>query len=242
MKVLVADHEPMWQEFICCRLQARGLHPLPVVNGERAWSVLEERDAPRFAIIDRRIPALSAIEICRRLRIRGDAFYTYVLLLAPNPHRVEQLVALESGADDCLAKPFSQEEFYARLAIAERVLNIDKRLTAINSRWRTMIDNLPFGVATVDEHGILKRLNITFAKQMGYAEVREILGQSLHQVLQRKIDLKGLLEEVRWGEAFNDVEVQCRGFRGKAQSVRLWGRPLPHNDEAAYEIVVQESL
>lgn len=241
MDVLVADHEPVWQEFVCTRLQAAGLQPMRVVNGERAWSILEERDAPRLAIIDRRIPSLNAIEICRRLRARSDSFYTYVLLLVPNIYRVEELIALEAGADDCLAKPFSQEEFVARLAIAQRILNLDRRLTALNGRWRTLLDSLPFGVATVDRRGVLKRINSTFATQMGYPEIRSLIGQSLTQVLQRKVDLNGLLEEVRWAEPFNDVEVQCRGDRGKIRSMRLWGRPLPPNDEAVYEIVVQES-
>jgi len=242
MKVLVADHEPVWLEFVCTHLSAAGLQPMRVVNGERAWSVLEERDAPRLAIIDRRLPAVNAIEICRRLRARGDSFYTYVLMLVPNAFRVEELVALEAGADDCLAKPFSQEDFVARLAIARRILDLDHRLTVLNGRWRNLLDSLPFGVATVDARGILKRLNATFATQMGYTEVRSLIGQSLTQVFQRHADLRGLLEEVRWAEPFNDVEVQCRGVIGKAHSMRLWGRPLPPNDEAVYEIVVQESL
>jgi DNA-binding response OmpR family regulator len=241
MRVLIADHEPMWQEFVGARLRSRGLEPIPVVNGERAWSVLQEKDAPRLVIIDRRIPLLNGIEICRRLRARGDAFYTYVLLLIPNSHRVEELVALESGADDCLAKPFNEDELFARAAIAQRLLNVDKRLTAINGRWRTLLDNMPFGVASVDKKGVLKRMNRTFAKQMGYADLRELLGQSLRQVFQKQSDIKGLLDEAHWAEAFNDVKVQCHGVNGKSQLLRIWGRPLPPNDEAVYEIIVQES-
>jgi len=241
MKVLVADHEPMWQEFVCSRLQASGLDPMLVVNGDRAWSVLEEREAPRLIIIDRRLPGLNAMEICRRLRARGDPFYTYLLLMLPTVQRVDELVALEAGADDCLAKPFGQEEFVARLAIAQRIIDVDRRLTALNMRWRTMVDSLPMGVATVDARGLLKRINITFASQMGFSDVRTLLGQSLTQVLQRKVDLKGLLEEVRWAEPFNDIEIKCRGTIGKSRVMRLWGRPLPPNDEAVYEIVVQES-
>lgn len=99
---------------------------------------------------------------------------------------------------------------------------------------------MPFGVASVDENGILKRMNTTFAKQMGYADLRELLGQSLRQIFQKQSDVNGLLDEVRWAEPFNDVEVQCHGVNGKSQLLRMWGRPLPHNDEAAYEIIVQE--
>lgn len=239
MKVLVADHEPMWQEFVSSHLESRGLEPVRVVNGERAWSVLEEKDAPRFAILDRRLPSLNAIEICRRLRSRHDSFYTYLLLLMPNSYRVDELIALEAGTDDCLAKPFSHEEFAASLATAQRILAIDTRLTALNKHWRMVLDSLPFGVATIDEKGVLKRMNATFATQMGYSEVRSLIGQSLAQVLSRKVDLKGLLDQIRWSEPFDAVEVQCRGTVGKVHCVRLWGRPIPPNDEAVYEIVVQ---
>ena len=52
MKVLVAEHEPMCQSFLCNALSAHGLNPILVVNGERVWSVLQEKDAPRLAILD----------------------------------------------------------------------------------------------------------------------------------------------------------------------------------------------
>ena len=240
MRVLVAEHEPMWLEFLCPRLQLREMQPVRVVTGEKAWSVLEEKDAPRLAIIDRRIPSLDAMEICRRLRRRGDPFYTYVVLLLPNAHRTEELLALEAGADDCLPKPFGEEELMARLEIAERVLDVDKRLTKITSQWRQMLDALPFGVAAVDGNGILRRMNRTFARQMGYSSIHALLGQSLTYLFQSKLDLHGFLQEVRMIEPFDNVEVRCRGGKGLAPAVRVWGRPLPENDEAVYEIIVQE--
>lgn len=231
----------MWREYACTRLQSQGLEPVPVVNGERAWSVLQEKDAPRLLVIDQRIPELNALEICRRLRIRADAFYTYVLVLMAVSHRGEELLCLQAGADDCLAKPYNQDDFVARLAIAERVLAIDNRLSAINRRWRTLVDHMPFGVAAVDANGRLKRMNTTFARQMGYGDVKELLGQSLRWVIQRQTDVRGLLDEVRWGEQFDAVEVVCHGVKGKPRLLRLWGRPLLNSDEAAYEIVVQEN-
>jgi len=241
VRVLLADHEPMWREYAFSRLQSVGLDPVVVVNGERAWAVLQEKDAPRLVVMDQRIPQLNALEICRRLRVRADAFYTYVLLLMAVPHRGEELLCLQSGADDCLAKPYNQDEFGARLAIAERVLAIDNRLSAINRRWRVLVDNMPFGVAAVDARGRLKRMNTTFAQQMGYSDVKQLLGQSLQQVVQKQSDARSLLDEVRWGEKFDGVEVSCHGVKGKPRLLRLWGRPLPDSDEAAYEIVVQET-
>jgi PAS domain S-box-containing protein len=239
MRVLLAEHEPMWREFLCARLQVRGLQPVVAATGEIAWSMLQGKDAPRLLIINRSIPALNGNEICRRLRLRGDPFYTYVVLLIPGRYPLEELVALESGADDCLAKPFSYDELYARLATAQRVLDIDDRLSRLNTRWRTLLDTLPMGVAAVDNRGILKRMNTTFAKQVGYHSPQELIGVPLNQLLTKRVDATGLLDEIRWSEPFNDVEVLCRSG-GKSRPVRLWGRPLPQNDEAVYEIIVQE--
>ena len=242
MKVLVAEHEPMCQSFLCNALSARGLHPILAVNGERAWSILKEKDAPRLAILDFRLPGVNGIEICRQLRARHDPYYTYLLLLIPNSYRLDHLLALESGADDCLAKPFNQDELSARLAIAGRILNIDDRLTEISGRWRTMLDSLPFGVANVDEHGILKRMNITFAQKMGFTHPQQLLGQSLDQVLRKRTDVHGMLDQISWAEPFDNVEVECRAPKAKSRIVRLWGRPLPPNGEAVYELIAQETL
>jgi CheY-like chemotaxis protein len=240
MKVLVAEHEPMCQSFLCNALSARGLQRMLVVNGERAWSILQEKDAPRLAIVDFRLPGVNGIEICRRLRARRDPFYTYLLLLIPNSYRLDHLLALESGTDDCLVQPFNQDELSARLAIAGRILNIDDRLTEISGRWRTMLDTLPFGVSTVDEHGLLKRMNITFAQQMGFAHPQQLLGQSLDQVLRKRTDVHGMLDQMSWAEPFDNVEVECRAHKAKSRIVRLWGRPLPPNSEAVYELIVQD--
>ena len=242
MKVLVAEHEPMCQSFLCNALSAHGLNPILVVNGERAWSILQEKDAPRLAILDFRLPGVNGIEICRQLRARHDPYYTYLLLLIPNSYRLDHLLALESGADDCLAKPFNQDELSARLAIAGRILNIDDRLTEISGRWRTMLDTLPFGVATVDERGFLKRMNITFAQQMGFAHPLQLLGQSLDQVLRKRTDVHGMLDQISWAEPFDNVEVECRAPKAKSRIVRLWGRPLPPNSEAVYELIVQDAF
>jgi CheY-like chemotaxis protein len=215
MRVLVAEHEPMCQSFLCNALSARGFEPVLAVNGERAWLILQPRDAPRLAIIDFRLPVLNGIDICKQLRARHDTFYTYLLLLMPNSYRLDHLLALESGADDCLAKPFNQDELCARLAIAGRILNIDDRLTEINGRWRTMLDTVPFGVATVDQRGILKRVNTTFTQQMGFAHPQQLLGQSLDQVLRKQIDVRGVLDQIGWAEPFDNVEVEWRAPKGK---------------------------
>lgn len=240
MKILLAEHEPMWREFLLDRLRASGLQPVVSENGEHAWTVLQQTEAPRLALISRSLPQINAMELCRRVRARRDAYYTFLFVLMPNRYPVEELIAMEAGADECLAKPINDDQLNARLAVARRVLNIDSRLTDISGHWRTLLDTLPFGVVSLDRRGNLKRINKTFASQVGYANPKDLLGTSLNQFLRDRGDRNGLLDEIRWAESFNDVEVLCRGLQGRWHRVRLWGRPLPENDEAVYEIVVQE--
>jgi CheY-like chemotaxis protein len=156
----------MCQSFLCNALSARGLHPILTVNGERAWSTLQEKDAPRLAILDFRLPGVNGIEICRRLRARHDPYYTYLLLLIPNSYLLDHLLA-RIRCRRLLAKPFNQDELTARLAIAGRILNIDDRLTEISGRWRTMLDTrCPSAWPLSTNTGLLKRTNTTFAYQM----------------------------------------------------------------------------
>jgi hypothetical protein len=85
-------------------------------------------------------------------------------------------------------------------------------------------------------------MNTTFARQMGYASPKELIGTSLCQLLRDRTDSNGLLEEIQWEEPFDDVAVQFRYLHGTTRTVRLWGRPLPKNDEAVYEITIQEKF
>jgi PAS domain S-box-containing protein len=230
----------MWLEFVYSRLKMRGLDPISVAKGEVTWSHLQQPDAPRLLLVNRQIPGLNGLEICRRLRARHDLFYTYVVMLMPNRYPCDELAAIESGADECLAKPFDYEQLYARIASAQRVLEVDQRLSALNGRWRLLIDTLPFGVASVDAKGKLRRMNRTFARQTGNDSPRELVGLPLERILGPCLDTNSLLEEVRMREAFDDVAVTFRSTGGRTRAVRLWGRPLPQNDEAVYEIVIQE--
>ena len=240
MRVLVAEHEPMCQSFLCNALSARGLHPILAVNGERAWSILQEKDAPRLAILDFRLPGVNGIEICRQPTHR-DPFYTYLLLLIPNSYRLDHLLALESGADDLLAKPFNPDELSARLAIAGRILNIDDRLTA-NQRalahharhaalWRGHCRRTrPF---EANEHH--------FRSPDGLRASSAVIRKVADQVLRKRTDIHGMLDRISWAEPFDNVEVECRAPKAKSRIVRLWGRPLPGNSEAVYELIIQDA-
>ena len=70
-------------------------------------------DHPRAVILEVSLPDLSGIELCRRLRRRGQM---PILVLSDIDDERTKIEALESGADDYVTKPFSPGELLARLA------------------------------------------------------------------------------------------------------------------------------
>src|SRR5262252_1051689 len=64
-------------------------------------------------ILDLRLPRLDGLEVCRRLRARGDR--TPILILTACDATADVVTGLDRGADDYLKKPFDFAELLARV-------------------------------------------------------------------------------------------------------------------------------
>ncbi|MFS8050748.1 response regulator transcription factor [Rhizobium sp. BR 314] len=74
-------------------------------------------------VLDRRLPDGDGLSLVKSLRARGDT--VPVLVLTAKGDLLDRIAGLDSGADDYLGKPFSFEEFLARLrAILRRPANL----------------------------------------------------------------------------------------------------------------------
>jgi len=107
----------------------------------------------------------------------------------------------------------------------------------INQQWRTMVDNLPFGLACLGRDGEVRRVNKVFVEQLGL-DLRSIIGKSLRPaVLPRIEDYRKLLEHVRSGQDFDGLEMQMMHRDGKPRRVIVWGRTVDSTGELAYQII-----
>jgi len=68
---------------------------------------------PDVAVVDVMMPFIDGLEVCRRLRARGDR--TPVLLLTARHEVGDRVAGLDAGADDYLVKPFAVDELLARV-------------------------------------------------------------------------------------------------------------------------------
>jgi diguanylate cyclase (GGDEF)-like protein len=94
-------------------------------------------------ILDWVMPGLNGVEICRRLRERGDDPHYYIILVTVQD-QVEQLAeGLSSGADDYLTKPVVPEELEARLMVGKRMLELQADLIAARDALRVQATHDP---------------------------------------------------------------------------------------------------
>lgn len=79
-----------------------------------ADSVLEalEHGLPDMFILDIMMPGMDGLELCKKIRRRGDV---PVIFVSARSEEVDRVLGLELGGDDYLTKPFSPRELVARV-------------------------------------------------------------------------------------------------------------------------------
>ena len=117
MHVLLVEDDPSVRGAVDRALRAAG-HDVEVATaGDKALGAATS--TPFDAIVlDRGLPGLDGIEVCRRLRAAGSA--VPILMLTARAAVSDRVEGLDAGADDYLVKPFALDELLARLRAFER--------------------------------------------------------------------------------------------------------------------------
>ena len=111
-KILLVEDDPRIARFVQKGLAAEG-HAIDVApNGLTAMAMARETDYP-LVILDRMLPDLDGLEVCRQLR--SEAHPARVLMLTARDAVADKVGGLNAGADDYVTKPFAFEEFVARV-------------------------------------------------------------------------------------------------------------------------------
>lgn len=121
-KVLIAEDNAVVRKGLCNFLDIWGYQAIEADNGNDAWQILENDNEIWLAIIDWNLPGLSGMQICQRLRIRTDGPYVYTIIFSGRTTEEEQVLALDGGADDYIAKPTKPSLLCARLGVGRRIM------------------------------------------------------------------------------------------------------------------------
>jgi len=115
--ILVVDDETPVRRVLSATLSGMGFTVVAASRGEEAVELVQvaQFDA---VLLDVDMPGMGGVETCKTIR-RSNAFLPILMLTAMDGEN-DQVVGLESGADDYITKPFGMRELIARLRSAVR--------------------------------------------------------------------------------------------------------------------------
>jgi DNA-binding response OmpR family regulator len=225
-RILLAEDDARIGSFLDRGLQAEGYTVEHVRDGREA---LTAALSGRFGlvILDRRLPGMEGLEICRQLRGRGDP--TRVLMLTAKGEIQDRVEGLKGGADDYVTKPFAFDELLARIEALLRRTDVEPARPALLE-----VGDLRFDLAAKAAYRGERRLTLTAKEFLLLAHLMENAGT----VVSRSRLLSGV-----WGRNFDPgtklVDVYIRYLRRKVddgeerqliQTVRGFGYTIVRQD------------
>jgi two-component system response regulator MprA len=112
LEILVVDDDPALRTALDRALKLEGYRVSFAHDGRQALQMMTG-GAQDAVILDLGLPLMDGLEVCRRVRERGDR--TPVLMLTARDAVTDRVEGLDAGADDYLVKPFALDELLARL-------------------------------------------------------------------------------------------------------------------------------
>jgi two-component system alkaline phosphatase synthesis response regulator PhoP len=113
-RLLIVEDDVRLARGLARNLALEGFEVHSVHTGEAALATLDE-DGGRFdfVVLDIMLPGIDGLEVCSRLRARGQD--VPILFLTALGSDADRVLGLRSGADDYLTKPFVFEELVLRV-------------------------------------------------------------------------------------------------------------------------------
>ena len=121
-KTMVVEDEEALGILLKYNLEAEGYQVEVIARGDEAEVRLREH-VPDLLVLDWMVPAVSGIELCRRLRRPPDTRRLPIIMPTPRGEETDGVRGPAHGAADYLVKPFSTPEFIARVRALLRRAN-----------------------------------------------------------------------------------------------------------------------
>ncbi|MBI3878081.1 MAG: response regulator [Verrucomicrobia bacterium] len=123
VKVLIADDDAAMRMVLMNLLTKWGYTVAPTTNATEAWEVLQNDPTIRIAILDWFMPDMTGVQLTKRIR-EANIIPFHVILLTSRGGKETMLEGLKAGADDFLTKPCDKEVLEARMAVAQRMVDL----------------------------------------------------------------------------------------------------------------------
>lgn len=194
-------------------LKRGGYRVVEAADGETALRIIG-RERPDLVLLDVRLPGISGLEVCRR--IKSDPRTATILVVqtsatfASMDRRIE---GLDSGADAYLAQPIESVELLATIRAMLRTRRAEASDRRTGRKLQRTFDAMRDAVLIVDPSGTVGHANESAARLVnGEQHGRDLVGRPILEALARAVDkeaLAGLLRDAHGGR--QEVEVSEGG-------------------------------
>jgi len=158
-RILVVDDTPHNIRLLEAILVPRGYIVIQATSGPAALELCA-RERPDIVLLDILMPGMDGHEVCRRLRADPATRLLPVVMVTASGEQ-QKVVALESGADDFVAKPVNQAELLARVRSLLRIKAYHDTIIAQSAElteWnRTLEERVAEQLARLDRADRLKQ-------------------------------------------------------------------------------------
>lgn len=159
MKILLIEDEHKIANAIKAGLTQEHFTVDVVYDGTSGYDMASE-DGYNCIILDRLLPGIDGLTICKKLRENGK--HTPILLLTAKGQVADRVEGLSAGADDYLTKPFAFEELLARV---QALLRRPRQL----SSTKLVVDTLSLDTSSYEVLRSGKRISLS-AKEFSLLE------------------------------------------------------------------------
>jgi DNA-binding response OmpR family regulator len=187
-KLIVADESVIIQKTLEKILSDKDFQITFFSEGESAYKSIM-REVPDVVIADTRLSEIDGYKLCEKIKSEPSLRSVRVILLAPVAEGIDERLALETGADDCLIKPFEPDDLHNSLEIILDTENIIRELRIRLLKYeekieRTrieVIEKIMSEVIPEIEDSIVKEVKDTVVKivqdKIPYAVERAVAGK-----------------------------------------------------------------
>jgi len=119
-KILVIEDDQALSQLICKRLNDYGFHAVEI---DRFYHASEEFNnlLPDLVLLDINLPYEDGYVLCKKIRAISNV---PILMISARTEEIEQIMAIELGADDYIVKPFTMNMLIVKVkALLRRVHN-----------------------------------------------------------------------------------------------------------------------
>jgi two-component system NtrC family sensor kinase len=172
MEILIVEDDIISRNMLKKMLVEMGNSVIEAVDGIQGWEILKSRKL-KFIISDWMMPGMTGLELCKKIRREPFDEYIYVIMLTAKDCKRDLVEVFGAGADDYIPKPFDPEELRARVMTGLRVIELEKRHTALantlmesRNKLRIVLDSLKEEIVSLDRDLNIVSMNMAFANRL----------------------------------------------------------------------------